>query len=206
MNEKLPEPVEKIEKPVLEKNVETSSFSEIKNKAPEVPKNGENYKSITPSIKSAIKYETDSPQEDKEFEVTENGEPDEKPETEIRENHFTSDQLQKAFSKFVDSIKAEKPRLYSTLNAQQPKIAGNNNIEITLSNRAQLDDFNKNLKQNMVNFFRNELENDNITVELIVSKHEEKNKLYTSEEKFKYLLEKNPALGKLKQQLDLDFE
>jgi len=56
-------------------------------------------------------------------------------------------------------------------------------------------------------FLRKELKNNEIDLKLIITElEEENNKLYTAEDKYKYLLSKNENLGKLKQEFNLDLE
>jgi DNA polymerase III subunit gamma/tau len=111
-----------------------------------------------------------------------------------------------SYGKFIQSVKADKPRLYSTLVSCKPFLSGKETIEFELSNQNQHDDFIKNLRSEMIKFLRDELLNDNIVIEIKISEVENQNMLYTSEEKFKHLLSKNPSLGNLKQQMNLDFD
>ena len=190
--------------PVLNtKKIETPIFSDniVKESG-----NTEKYITTTPSIKSLIKdkpvpYEQQSNSETSTDEVAEDREL-----SRIRENIFTVDQLIQSFNHFLETIKSVKPRLYSTLNTQQPNLLGSHTVEITLSNEAMLNDFDKNLSHDMTHFLREELQNDNIVIEVLITKQKENNKLYTAEEKFKHLATKNPALNELKKKLDLDFE
>jgi DNA polymerase III subunit gamma/tau len=166
----------------------------------------EKYVSTTPSIKSLMKdkpisYEQQNSSETSFDEVAEDKQP-----AEIKENKFTADQLLQSFNRFLETIKSIKPRLYSTLNTQHPHLSGSHTVEIILSNEALQNDFDKNLSHDMTIFLRDELQNDNIVIEVIVTKQKEHNKLYTAEEKFKHLALKNPALNELKKKLDLDFE
>ncbi len=162
-----------------------------------------NYYSSTPSIKNLLKQNT-SPK------IEEKGQADNsKTKAELKTIHsenFDDNKLLLVYNRFVDSIKTEKPRLFSALNSHIPKLSGNSTIEIVFSNQAQQEDFVKNLKQDMTEFMRNELNNDNISVEMKISEKEQKNLLYTDEDKYKHMLAKNPILGKLKQQMNLDFE
>lgn len=159
--------------------------------------------SSTPSIKNLMKEpvkQTAKQEVGQEKEVAE-------PITDFgnkREQQFTSQQLLQAFINFVESIKQDKPRLFSSL-LQEPVIE-DNALRIVLSNQAQLDDFNKNIRSDMLKSIRDELMNDNVVIETRISEMEEQKGLYTAEEKFKHLVTKNPALGKLKQQFNLDFE
>jgi DNA polymerase-3 subunit gamma/tau len=202
----------KIVKPVEKNEIKSSPADTIKYSAPEnqiisLKENGnsEKYISLTPSIKSLIKE--NQVNEEKQTYVENSGDiNEEKQIVEIRENKFSGDQLINAFNNFVETIKSSKPRLYSTLNTLQPRLSGSHTVDITLSNEAMQSDFDKNLSYDMTKFLRNELQNDNVIIEVIVTKQKEQNKLYTAEEKFKHLVSKNPALNELKKKLDLDFE
>jgi len=69
------------------------------------------------------------------------------------------------------------------------------------------DEFEKEVRQDIVQFLRKKLKNSRITIELAVKQDDgEKGTLYTAEEKFDHMNKKNPYLGKLKQQFNLDFE
>lgn len=154
----------------------------------------------TPSIKNLLK----SPVNQTIVQAAEPSAPVETPSS-IRNNSFQNEHLIKAYNTFVDSLQGTKPRLHSALT-QEPVLKNNNCIEISLSNNTLEDDFNRNVRSEMVNFIRNELKNDNIVIEIIISEIEEGNRLYTPEDKFKYLMSKNPSLGKLKKQFNLDLE
>jgi DNA polymerase III subunit gamma/tau len=156
-----------------------------------------------PSIKNLI--QPLSGNKTLELESSEKDEPGEEL-VNLREEHFSEEKLQSAYLKFVESIKTDKPRLYSTLKSQVPVLTGGFIIELSLSNQAQLDDFNKNVRQDLMNSLQDELQNDNIVINIKVTEQKEQNVPYTDEEKFKHMLSKNPALGKLKQQMNLDFE
>jgi len=125
---------------------------------------------------------------------------------EMRNNSFTFEKLLETYKHFVETIKSNRPRLYSTLNTIEPVLSGTHIVELTLSNQTLQKDFDKNLNHDMTHFLRDELANDTIIIEVKVAKQNEQQKLYTSEEKFKYMVSKNPALNELKKKLDLDFE
>ncbi len=62
------------------------------------------------------------------------------------------------------------------------------------------------LEQGIVQFFRIKLKNSMIQLQKEVSEQEKSKKLYTSKEKYDYMVEQNPALKDLKERLGLDFE
>lgn len=61
-------------------------------------------------------------------------------------------------------------------------------------------------EQDIVQYFRKHLKNSLIQLQKAVSEQEKSKKLYTSKEKYDYMVEQNPALKALKERLGLDFE
>jgi hypothetical protein len=61
-------------------------------------------------------------------------------------------------------------------------------------------------EQGIVQYFRKHLKNSLIQLQKAVSEQEKSKKLYTSKEKYDYMVEQNPALKDLKERLGLDFE
>ena len=189
----------------------TPSLSEKTDNNPVLPKEQvipttKAYSSGTPSIKNLLKEPVPATQKQEKPDDTVKPVEQEISPNSLRNNSFTEIKFQEAFNKFVESIKTEKPRLYSTLVSCKPALSGKETIEFELSNQNQHDDFLKNLKSDMLKFLRDELLNDNIVIEINISEIEQQNMLYTSEERFKHLLSKNPSLGNLKQQMNLDFD
>ncbi len=121
---------------------------------------------------------------------------------------LSQERLVECWSNYALSIKEEKPRMAVTLKNIQPELNTGESIVIHLNNRDQLEDFNHSTKGDLENFLRREMENDLVTIEALLSEPEgpEPQRLYTSEEKFKYLSQKNPALSKLRQHLNLELE
>lgn len=62
------------------------------------------------------------------------------------------------------------------------------------------------MEQDMVTFLRAKLRNDLITIKKKVAEQEDNKKLYTSKDKFDFMLKQNPHLQALKDKLGLDFE
>ncbi len=76
-----------------------------------------------------------------------------------------------------------------TLKNVQPLLTGESVISIKLNNRDQLEDFNSSTKTELEKYLRRELQNDLITIEaeILEPTGPAQVRLYTSEEKFKYL-------------------
>jgi DNA polymerase III subunit gamma/tau len=109
---------------------------------------------------------------------------------------------------YADQIREDRPRMGVTLKSVQPKIADNYTLIIELNNRSQLDDFSKTTRFELEKFLRREMQNSRINIEahLIESSESPEVKLYTNEEKFRYLSQKNPLLVTLRQKLNLELE
>ncbi len=58
----------------------------------------------------------------------------------------------------------------------------------------------------LTGFLRKTLQNDNIKLEKEVNTPDQSKKLYTSKDKYEYMVKQNPALKDLKDRLGLDFD
>jgi hypothetical protein len=107
---------------------------------------------------------------------------------------------------FNQSHLADRPRYSSLMSNYQPILAENFTIIVELESQLQLDMFNE-FKNELLLFLRKKLDNKTITLSLKTHIVEEtKGKIYTVEDKFKYLSQLNPSIINLKKQLNLDFE
>ncbi|UCG28189.1 MAG: DNA polymerase III subunit gamma/tau [Bacteroidales bacterium] len=187
-------------------NEKSSEDSKVHEEIPE--SSGETgkdtYQSSTTSIRNALNGLSED--SDKDYE---SGNPtDPEIQRDIAEiNDFDEQTLIEKWHLFADSIKSLKPRLSTTLKTQLPALLEKYRIEVEMNNGAQKDDFDRVVKPDLTEFLRNELHNREIQIFSFVAKEEDNsNSLYTDEEKFKYLNQVNPNLGKLKQQFNLDFD
>jgi len=121
---------------------------------------------------------------------------------------ITDDLLHICWNSFAEQLREDKPRMAVTLKSVLPLIRENGIISVELNNRSQLDDFNNSIRNDLERFLQRELRNGSIKIEasLIESEEGQQTKLYTSEEKFRYLSQKNPVLTALKQKLNLELE
>ena len=182
--------VPKIEKPIQDthkKNVVSSGGISIKD-------------AISGEKSEPIKNLDQAPHEDVQYELTEEY-------SEIEDYDFSSDEMLKAWNQYAEMIKTDKPRLYSTLITRHPILVDNYQIQLKFANTSQLEDFTNNIKQLLLNFLRRELSNNKVGFQTILEEADNgKRKLYTPDEKFNYLVKKNPTLGRLKQEFNLDFD
>ena len=198
---KIKEKDKKEEKPEKEEHVK----AEPQAKSQLVVKNGKaKYKPSTPSISGIINGKLSS--------VTKQQDPDpgkslaDKKKQEKQIEDFSRKEFIENWLRFAEMIRKEKPRMATTLKASNPVIKDDFVIEIEMSNKVQEDDFNLMIKADLANFLRQELKNDNLKIVTFVLETNKEKALYTDEDKYKYLSEKNPNINKLKQRLNLDFE
>ena len=122
-------------------------------------------------------------------------------------NAFSLDELHSKWLEFLNSSNINKTRLIQTIRAHKPKLEEGFKVIVVLENKDQKEDFDRFAKFDLLDYLKRSLKNQEITLTSILNEVKEKGKKpYTEEEKFNYLLEKNPHLKTLKQQMGLDFE
>jgi DNA polymerase III subunit gamma/tau len=128
--------------------------------------------------------------------------------TEAKPKPISVEFLMLCWNAYSDQIREDKPRMAVSLRNVKPLVEDNFVIQIELNNRDQLEDFNNSTKGELEKFLRREMHNNLITVDaqLIEPSSPVRARLYTSEEKFKFLNEKNPLLSKFRQELNLELE
>jgi len=117
---------------------------------------------------------------------------------------FNEDEMKVKWLEYANSLKSVQPRLHGMLSSVIPVLKEACIIEIPLFNQLQIDEINP-IKTDIITFLRRELNNSRIDLHVVIVQQPEKKKLYTEADKYKFLIEKNPYLNKLKQQLNLDF-
>lgn len=128
-------------------------------------------------------------------------------EIKIVSDYFTDKELLMAWNEFAEKIKTDKPRMYNTLKGHLPERNDDRNIELVLDNTIQQDEFQRDIKQDLLVYLKEKLNNELISVATSVKSEKGKQpRLYTAQEKFDYMIKKNPDLGKLKQEFNLDLD
>ncbi|HPE17133.1 MAG TPA: hypothetical protein PLM76_00760 [Tenuifilaceae bacterium] len=121
-------------------------------------------------------------------------------------NSFSQEELVKVWHNFIDSNLADKPRYATLLKNYTPTLNDDFVVQVQFETAFQQELF-KEIKHDLNFFLRKNLDNTLISInDEVVEQDSPKNKLYTVDDKFKFLSEKNPSLVKLKQQLNLDFD
>jgi DNA polymerase-3 subunit gamma/tau len=120
---------------------------------------------------------------------------------------FSQEDLISSWNAYTESIRDSRPRMANSLRHHPPTLGDALQIELVLSNSAQLEEFNRDIKPELVIYLEKALQNNQFRLLPVVSEDEARQKtLYTSEEKYEHMLKKNPELGKLKERFNLDFE
>jgi len=120
-------------------------------------------------------------------------------------NPFTEEELMTHWKTFAAGLQTDLPHLATTLTSREPKLGEGWRIDFEVDNRIIADEFNQR-RGELLDFLRKGLNNHQITVHTSVQENHLELKPYTDKEKFEKMAAKNPALHKLKEQLDLDIE
>lgn len=120
---------------------------------------------------------------------------------------FNETQLLVVWEKMVESEKS-LPRLANALSASPPVLESDFSVHFTVSNESQKIWIEKNCIVRLNNFLRTNLNNDNtkLAIDVAADIPESEKKLYMPDEKAKFLLQNNPELNELKQDLGLDIK
>ncbi len=89
------------------------------------------------------------------------------------------------------------------MNTHKPQTGGNNIIEITVDNVIQKESIFEQ-KPEILSFLRKNLNNYAINLEVKITDNPKIHKAYLPAEKFQKMVEKNPDVERLKNDLDLD--
>ena len=117
---------------------------------------------------------------------------------------FHQDQLNLLWLEFAKTIEAKgKVSLFQLFSDQFPKIDANFLLHFPVESQALADDLQVE-KPELLSFLRKKLNNFGIHIDFPLIEAENTKMLYTPQDKFKHMVEKNQQLQYLKKSLDLD--
>lgn len=117
----------------------------------------------------------------------------------------SNESLLKDWNQFAETVRESNPNHSSLLKSYAPSLANDFEISIVFESQLQVDLFLE-IKPELLLYLRNQYKSKMLNiVESFLEQQTQNNKLYTVEDKFKFMIQKNPALAKLKQNLNLDF-
>ncbi|TXN36172.1 DNA polymerase III subunit gamma/tau [Flagellimonas hymeniacidonis] len=118
---------------------------------------------------------------------------------------FTEEDMQGHWNDFVQHLEDKGRKiLASNLQTDVPKLKNDHVIWIELPNSTMKKEVERE-QSLMLDYLKEQLNNYSITLHITVNELVAKKFAFTPEEKYQKLVEKNPALEKLRKEFDLDF-
>ncbi|TVQ08381.1 MAG: DNA polymerase III subunit gamma/tau [Bacteroidetes bacterium] len=141
-----------------------------------------------------------SPQEDekKKDQLTSNLEQEDKP-----EESFSENDLLDVWDKLKENYKISSVSIFTALNTHPPVLIDDITIEMGVDNLVQQDNIFEQ-KPQILSFLRKNLNNYAINFQVRIKENRKVQKAYLPAEKFQKMVDKNPDLERLKNDLDLD--
>ncbi|GAA4456110.1 DNA polymerase III subunit gamma/tau [Nibrella saemangeumensis] len=118
---------------------------------------------------------------------------------------FIVEQLKAAWASFAKIRQAQNDSMSEQLILNREIALDGTTIHIVLDNRLQADLMNE-IKPDLLGYLRENLQNSKIQVEHRVEVLETKKMIYSPQDKFNYLAQKNPALHDLRKALGLEVD
>ena len=124
--------------------------------------------------------------------------------TKKRKREFSEEELVVVWSDLINEIRNKgKSNLAIALGANEPELKQDFVIDITLINSSQVEILEEE-EYTVLNFLRENLHNDYITIIKRITKDVKKDMLYTNRDKFNKMLKDNHNLQRLRIELGLD--
>ena len=204
-NKNIPEII--VQKPEQKPEQISSSDNNPLPEIAEEPKSRYPSKPIAPPILSGVKRESSglslkSIQKKKEHQIKQM-------DVQIKEEDLSSDsfneeQMLAFWNTYVEMLENKgKYNLAAILKIDTPKLAENYTIKLEFPNSTNKIEVERQ-QFDILQFLRKSLNNYKISLDISVNETLEKKYAYTAEDKYKKLIEKNPALDTLKQTFNLD--
>ena len=125
-------------------------------------------------------------------------------ENDLPHDPFTEEEMQKCWAAYVHNLdKAGRKILASNLSIDQPKVLGDNTIWIQLPNSTMKKEIERE-QSDLIKYLKTQLNNYEIRLKISVNEEHAQQFVYTPEEKYEKLREKNPAIDLLRKEFDLD--
>ncbi len=119
---------------------------------------------------------------------------------------FTEEQAKDHWLRYANLIKTSNAYMSASLSGHLPKLKDNFALEWEVENTSLQETFEKEIKVDLVEFLRRELNNYSLQLFTVLNKVVGEKKIYTSQDKYKRMAEKNPTIQKFRQQFDLDID
>ncbi len=124
---------------------------------------------------------------------------------EVRDNEVNQESIEKHWKKFTEIITVNGERnMVALLQLGIPRLKNKVEIHYAVPNDTNRVELEKNSNE-LMGYLRDQLSNDALTLKLYLELNEKKKFIYTNEEKYKTLSEKNPNLEQFKKKFNLEF-
>jgi DNA polymerase-3 subunit gamma/tau len=121
-----------------------------------------------------------------------------------RDNPYHLGDLRRVWAEYVASL-ANQPAVQALLESMVVEVDPEHRVQLTVSNTIQ-EKYTAELRDSMLLFLREGLQNDSIDIVVDISREAAAKVVYTPDERFAYLAEKNPLLHDFRQAFQLDIE
>jgi len=121
-----------------------------------------------------------------------------------RDKAYHLGDLRRVWAKYVDSL-ANQPAVHALLESMVVEVDPEHRVQLTVSNAIQ-EKYTAEQRDSMLQFLREGLQNDSIDIVVDISREAAAKVVYTPDERFAYLAEKNPLLHDFRQAFQLDIE
>jgi DNA polymerase-3 subunit gamma/tau len=126
-------------------------------------------------------------------------------EKQLRENEVNQDSLEKKWEKFSENIAVNgEKNMVALLQLDIPRLKNKVEIHYAVPNDTNRLELEKNSTQLMA-YLRDQLSNDALVLKVRLEMKEEKKFVYTNDDKYKVLSEKNPVLDLFKKKFNLEY-
>jgi len=121
------------------------------------------------------------------------------------QDDFDLENLEKVWLLFLEKAKAERQRVTLATLSDKPLAVDGAKVILTLDNNIQEQSFNA-IKRELLFFLREKLNNYALSISIKIVEGTQKLEPYSPQEKYQYLLEKNPLLDQLRTDLNLEIK
>ena len=117
---------------------------------------------------------------------------------------FTADQLRDAWVGLA-TVHKDEPRLKELIESYMPRLIDEQTAELQMPNPWQMSQMRKAMPE-LARQLRAALHNDQLHIQLVQAEFTQEQMAFTAEEKYKLMVEQNPALAQLKDRLGLTID
>ncbi len=123
-----------------------------------------------------------------------------------RTEEFDIEKIEESLNRYAELKKADSALYYAALTSNKPVLAGGNVLQITVGNTVLEKELNER-RNALLEFLRNDMKNDFITLQVIVTEQQSETKKYMNDrEKLDAMAAQNPNVNKLRDQLNLELD